>query len=162
MIRFKINTVPIAQPRQRHRIARDKAGEPFVRNFTPTDSPVNAYKAALQRAASEAYQGPPLEGPLALSVLFVLPRPGRLIWKKRPMPREPHEVKPDVDNLLKSSIDALTGLLWRDDTQIHRLVAVKCYAAGDEAPHVELQVTEGARLAVPLMPEESEPLFAEV
>ena len=38
-------------------------------------------------------------------------------------------VKPDVDNLSKTILDALNGVLWRDDAQVVDLHVTKRYAA---------------------------------
>ena len=134
-ISFTVPAIPIAQPRQRHAVI---AGH--VRNFTPKNAPVNAFKALVAMAAAEAYRGPPLEGPVSLAVVFVLPRPGNRIWKKRAMPRERHAKKPDRDNLEKSLKDALSGIIWRDDSQVCAGDVQKWIAAGDEQPHVEVTV----------------------
>jgi Holliday junction resolvase RusA-like endonuclease len=88
------------------------------------------------------WSGKPLEGCIELTVIFVLPRPQIKIWKRKPMPRERHGRKPDIDNLLKSLKDALTGLLWRDDRQISDVHAHKRMAAGNEAPHVDVVVKQ--------------------
>ena len=56
------------------------------------------------------------------------------------MPRLPHHVKPDRDNLDKVVLDALTGLLWRDDCQVSDGRLTKMYATGNEEPHVEINV----------------------
>lgn len=58
------------------------------------------------------------------------------------MPREPHTIKPDADNLAKSVLDALSGLLFHDDKQVASLVVTKQIAAGDEQPHVVVRVLE--------------------
>lgn len=137
MIRFSIPSVPIAQPRQRHALI---AGH--VRNFTPAKHPVQAFKAVARMAAHQAYQGPPLEGPLSLRVLFLMPRPGRLRWKKRLMPRQWHTSKPDADNLLKSLKDALSGLVYVDDAQICELTAKKVYCNGSEPPGLWVEIGE--------------------
>jgi Holliday junction resolvase RusA-like endonuclease len=139
-IRFIVPCIPVAQPRQRHRIAQSADGRQWVANYTERKHPANAFKAAVQLAASEAYQGPPLTGALSVGLVFVLPRPGRLVWKSRPMPRRWHDWKPDAENLAKSAVDALTGTLWRDDAQVARLVIEKHVAAGDEQPHAEVTV----------------------
>jgi len=139
-ISFTVPSVPVAQPRQRHAII---AGH--VRNYTPTKSPVNAFKAAVQLAFHQAYvPTAPLEGPLALSCVFVMPRPKRLVWKKRDMPRQPHTGKPDLDNLAKSVKDALKGLAYRDDSQIAAYAEpfAKVIASGYEQPHVEVRIIE--------------------
>lgn len=138
-IEFRVPAVPVAQPRQRHRVVRAGAAS-FAQNYTPTKDPVNTYKAAVKFAASQAYDGPPLEGPLRCSLVFVFPRPSNIVWKRKPMTRIPHIKKPDRDNLEKSTYDALNKLLWRDDSQICQGPVEKWIAAGDEQPHVEIKV----------------------
>lgn len=83
-----------------------------------------------------------MTGPLRLMLCFRLPRPRAKIWKTKPMPREPHDHKPDADNLAKSVKDALSGLLWRDDSQVSELLVSKEIAAGNEKPHVDVMVEE--------------------
>ena len=136
-IRFIVPAVPIAQPRQRHAMI---AGH--IRNYTPTKSPVNAFKASARLAFSQVYCLEPLDGPVTLSCVFVMPRPKRLIWKRREMPREPHTGKPDLDNLIKSLKDALKGLAWRDDSQVCSYAEPfgKVIASGNEQPHVEVEI----------------------
>lgn len=134
-IAFTIPAIPIAQPRQRVGVIAGRA-----RTYTPIKAPVNAYKATCRIAAAQSGQAVVLDGPIALKAVFVLPRPSAKIWKARPMPRERHAKKPDADNLAKSLLDALTGLLWRDDSQISSLTIEKWIAAGDERPHVEVEV----------------------
>jgi len=132
-IEFTVPSVPVAQPRQRVGMVGGHA-----RQFLPGKHPVNAYKASVALSARESYSGAPLEGPIALRVVFVLPRPGRLIWKSRPMPRVRHASKPDPDNLLKSICDALNAKVWRDDAQVSTVTVEKWIASGDEQPHVEV------------------------
>lgn len=136
---FSVPSVPVAQPRQRHR-AINIGSRTLTTNYTPTKDPVNAYKAAVQLAARQAYRGPPLEGPLSCSMKFIMPRPKGMLWKKKPMPRAPHAGKPDRDNLMKSTQDALNALVWRDDSQIFSGPVEKWIAAGDEQPHVEIEI----------------------
>lgn len=126
-IRFVVPGIPIAQPRQRHRVVCGHA-----QNYTPAKHPVNQFKRDAAIAVAKLYQGPPLEGPLYMEIVFVMPRPGRLIWKTRPMPREPHTAKPDRDNLMKSLQDALNGLLYVDDSQLCDGPVSKVIAAGNE------------------------------
>ena len=141
MIALRIPTVPIAQPRQRSRVFTTRDGKTITQNYTPTRHPVNSFKADVRAAVSRVLSAP-LEGPVALRVVFVLPRPKRLIWKRREMPRVPHTSRPDLDNLVKSTKDALNGLAWRDDSQVVELSAGKCYASGNELPGVEIAIEE--------------------
>lgn len=137
---INIPTVPVAQPRQRHRVAMVR-GRAMAMNYTPTKDPVNAYKAALQAAAC-AVLSAPSDKPLCVSMTFVMDRPKKLLGKKSPAGRLPYNRKPDIDNFLKSTMDALNGFVWCDDSQIGRVVAEKWYRAKDETPCVTLQVFE--------------------
>lgn len=137
--RIEIPGEPVGQPRQRHRIVNAN-GRQEVQNYTPKRHPVTAYKQAVQLQAASGYVGDPLTVPVKLEAAFVFPRPQRLTWKTKPMPRAPHRNTPDVDNLLKAIKDALTGVLWRDDRQVAAVTASKWYAAGGESPHTEIVV----------------------
>ena len=137
MIKFTVPAVPIAQPRPQPVKIGNRAGMANV----PKKHPVHAFKATVRLAAEKVYHGAPLEGPLRVDVTFVLPRRRVRIWKSKPMPREWHDRKPDKDNLEKSVYDALTGLLWRDDSQICCGYVEKWEASGDEQPCVEIVVS---------------------
>ena len=134
-IRFVVPAVPVAQPRQRHAIVAGR-----VRNYTPSSHPVQAYKAAVMLAAKQAGVRTPLDEPVAVEIDFYLPRPKRLMRRKDPDGPVPHTSKPDVDNLFKSTVDALTGLAWRDDTLIYETTARKWYCEKDGAPRVEITI----------------------
>ena len=141
MIQVMVNTTPIAQPRQRHSVIT-RFGKTFVTNYVPKTHPVTQYKLELQAACAKQYAGDPLNGPLEVKFMFVMPRPKSKCWKTRPTPRERHFGKPDWDNLCKSTADALTGILWCDDSQICVGSTEKWVAAGDEHPHVVVTVRE--------------------
>jgi Holliday junction resolvase RusA-like endonuclease len=150
MIDFIVPAVPVAQPRQRHRIVQPKGGKAFATNYTPAKDPVNAFKASVRVAAAHAYQGPPLTGPIQVDIIFVLPRT-KPAWLKRDSSwwecwksglRVPHAVsRNDRDNLMKSVQDCLNGLLWVDDGQIYSGQTEKWLASEGEQPHVEVRIT---------------------
>ena len=83
-----------------------------------------------------------LDGPVRLCIAFYLKRP-----KGLPKKYVAHTKAPDVSKLVRSTEDALSGIVYRDDSQIVELVAGKYYAAVDDVPHcdIEVQTTEGAR-----------------
>ena len=109
-------------------------------NYTPTRDPVNVYKAAVMHAARMAYDGEPLAGPLRVEVTFVFDRPAYLLKPRSPDDRVRFGKKPDVDNLVKSTFDALNKLLWLDDSQVCSLSVEKEFRARHEQPHVQLSV----------------------
>lgn len=131
-----IPAVPVAQPRQRVTV---RAGHAV--NYTPAKHPVNDFKAVAKIQAA-AVVNAVSDAPIQLTITFVMPRPKAMVWKRRPMPRVHHTKKPDLDNLEKSLMDALTGIVWRDDSQVVWKSSTKWIAAGNEQPFCDVMVME--------------------
>jgi crossover junction endodeoxyribonuclease RusA len=118
-------------------------GRPRASVYTPDAATVKAYRQQIAIAWRTAFPGmQPLDGPLRVDVVFVLPRPQALIWATKPMPRMPHWHKPDRDNLDKAVLDALEGLAFSNDSQVCSGEITKWIAAGDESPHTEITVQQ--------------------
>lgn len=85
----------------------------------------------------------PLEGALAVDVVFWMPRPkahygtGKNAGKLKPNAPKYHTVKPDGTKLWRSTEDALTGLAWRDDAAVADQRVRKLYG---ETPGAEIRV----------------------
>lgn len=134
--RFVFNLTPVAQARPR--ATRFGKG---IRLYDPKT--VKAYKSQLAMLASAKFKRQPLsDKPLRIELDIYRPiqksttkAKYRLKLLKRLLPT----VKPDLDNYVKSTLDALTDVLWGDDNIICELVARKFY--GDPA-RVELTITE--------------------
>ena len=73
----------------------------------------------------------PFTGPIAVRYVFLLPRPISL-----PKKVVHHVKKPDLDNLVKH-FDCFNGLIWKDDSQIVQLEAMKIYSS---EPGVDIEV----------------------
>jgi Holliday junction resolvase RusA-like endonuclease len=89
-----------------------------------------------------------LEGPVQLSVVFFIARPrghygtGRNAGKVRKSAPVQPAGKPDLDKLVRSTMDALTAAgWWRDDCQVVTLTAAKFYTSGETLPGASIQVT---------------------
>lgn len=134
-IAFRVNAEPLPQPRQRFRTAK-VGGKVIPVAFRPKNLPVQSYKDSIRKAAREVHHGPPLTGPLKVDVVAVFPRLKSMRKKTRPMLREWKSTKPDNDNMEKAVWDALTGLLWHDDSQIADNRFRKFFADGQEIPHL--------------------------
>ena len=140
MIEIIVPAVPVAEPRKRTRVVGN-----FATHYTPTDSPVNAFKATVKLATQMAIASrSSFTGPVAIDLLFAFPRTAGQVWAKKPMPRLMHTKKPDADNLAKSVLDALNGLLWIDDAQVCSLTVTKVICSGDERPFVRIRANEYA------------------
>ena len=74
--------------------------------------------------------------PMALSITFRFKRPAHHIGKKGLKPSAPQHCtsaqKGDVDKLLRSTFDSLTGVAFDDDRQVISVTAHKRYTVGDE------------------------------
>jgi crossover junction endodeoxyribonuclease RusA len=88
-------------------------------------------------------------GPVLLEVTFYLPRP-----QSAPRRVVHHLTAPDLDKLVRGTMDALTGILYRDDSQVVQISAWKVFAVRDHAPHAVITVAEAVPLAVavPIQP----------
>lgn len=133
MIKLILPIEPVAQARPRARR--------FGKGIRLYDPPKTAtFKRKLHKLAKESYHDKPLDGELEVTVIFgrsvqksisKKERKSRLLGRHRPT------VKPDLDNYIKSALDALTGVLWVDDNAIVKLVAEKRYV---EQPRIEIEV----------------------
>lgn len=127
---FEIPGEPVAKARPR--FGKGK------RVYTPTKSKDFEYLVA--NKAFEVIPSP-LHGSVALNIDFELPRPKRLIWKTKPMPRCYCDRRPDIDNLVKSVCDGLNTIAFKDDGQVAGLIATKFYHAGDGRPKTVITVS---------------------
>ncbi len=102
--------------------------------------------AALARSAPDVIPGNsyaigPAEGPLSVEIAATFTCPKSDHRKRDPVPRRWHAKRPDAENVAKAVLDAGTGVLWLDDSQIAHLVVVKAIGAQGEAPRVWLKVS---------------------
>lgn len=115
---------PKPQPRTK---ARAWGGRAMVYNPKTAD----AWKATVAAALQE-YRGLSLEGRIWVSMEFRMQRPkshygtGKNAHKLNKRAPEYHTQKPDVDNLAKAVLDAITNInLWNDDCQVNNLIVTK-------------------------------------
>lgn len=81
---------------------------------------------AYERAIAELYEGPRFAAgvPVAVDVVVMRSLPVSLERKARRVTR-PDTFRPDADNILKSVLDALTGVAYEDDAQVTTAVVRK-------------------------------------
>lgn len=133
MIEFTIYGEPVAQGRPRF-ARRGK----FTQAYDPPDS--REYKKYVKLMASQNRPIKLIEGPVNLKLLIYRPLLKSMSKKKkaaaltgtlRPIK------KPDVDNVAKGIMDAMTGIIWQDDKQVVSLQVAKFYS---DQPRVEVKV----------------------
>ena len=118
---------PKAQPRVKAFSRGNHAGV-----YTPETA--KSWKQLVMIEAAP-YAGRQIDGPVRIDIVFFLPRP-------KAHRKEVFVVtKPDIDNLVKSTTDALTDCaVWRDDSQIVRLETGKFYACDEKEVGAEIKI----------------------
>jgi len=76
-------------------------------------------------------------GGIAIDVQFYLPMPQYLRKKHYD---GPHLKKPDLDKLLRSTMDGLKGVVYEDDAQVIRVTGAKFYAGAAEQPRADVSI----------------------
>jgi len=88
--------------------------------------------------AAQKFTGAPLDGPIVVEIDFVMPRPAATPKRRTP----PAVKKPDVDKLARAVLDALTSVVWRDDSQIVDMHVRKRLAELDEQPGAHIRIAQ--------------------
>lgn len=94
-----------------------------------TDAQTRKYEAMIKAAAVDAMDGrAPLEGPLTVALRFRYAVPPSFTKRRRAAVlalQEPYFGAFDADNLAKSVLDAMNGVVFVDDRQVLDLMAMK-------------------------------------
>jgi crossover junction endodeoxyribonuclease RusA len=112
--------------------------DPVVTSDNPN---LKQWRSLVAYAAQQQAAGGPMYGGVHVTLDFALQRP-----KSLPKRACQHLKKPDIDKLARAVLDALTGILYHDDSEVVRLEVTKRYAAPIEVPSVRITVM-GAGLA---------------
>jgi len=119
---------PKPQPRPR---AFSRGGKAGVYNPKTAD----VWKATIMGSLSQ-YRDLHLDGRIWLNLEFCMQRPkshfgtGRNAEMVKDKAPKHHIQKPDIDNLVKSTMDAITNLgIWNDDCQVVNLITRKIWVS---------------------------------
>lgn len=122
-MRLVLPIKPIAQPRH-----RATARHGFVHMYLPASHPVQNYKEQIVNAVIARGVGC-IEGAVRLELLFgfantaVQKKGGAVVYRT---------ARPDLDNLEKAVMDALTAAaVWNDDSQVAEKTSAKVSAVSD-------------------------------
>lgn len=150
MIRFDVLGTPAPKGSARAFINKN-TGRAFVApgGARSTEVKIKAWSTAVREAAADIagprdapiYVGTPLE----VAIVFRIARPashwgtGKNAGRISPRAPAAPMTKPDIDKLARTTLDALTGVVFDDDSRIASLACVKQWAAPG---------TEGAGICV--------------
>lgn len=115
------------------------------------------WRGLVKHIASQAYRGPLLDGPVFLKARFTLQRPQTHYYHTKARNGQvkddaPHWVtsKPDSSKIIRALEDSLTGVVWKDDSRVVRLVVEKVYG---EKPGTDVEIYELRRRGLAGPPE---------
>jgi Holliday junction resolvase RusA-like endonuclease len=95
---------------------------------------VKPWREAVSRVARE-HCTEIIDGPVTVNIEFMLPRP-----KSLPKRVKQHVKKPDTDKLIRSTLDALSGIAYVDDNRVNAIHAVKHYCHPDATPGATITI----------------------
>jgi Holliday junction resolvase RusA-like endonuclease len=155
-VKFTVYGVPVPQGSARAfvvgRVIQNAPGHRVVENPTAVvqpdnKQPLNHWRTQIANEARMAMNtanrgliaeedGLDFDGPIRISAVFAFNRPKSIKPAERPHPT----VKPDLDKLIRAVLDALTGVLFRDDAQVIQFGASKVYLSAPGSEYLELTV----------------------
>ena len=124
LVEFWVDGIPAPKGSRKNFIIKRKDGSMGV-NSVNANARTKGWEAKIRQNAKSVSYNTVMEGPVAVWLLFVLPRPG-YYKRKKDAPVLPI-TRPDLDKLIRAACDAVTGVLFRDDSQVTQLWARKIY-----------------------------------
>lgn len=113
-------------------------------------------------ALAESKLQPFADGAVILDVWFYFPRPQKFLTAKWAHVDVPHITKPDSDKCLRVVKDALSRVVYRDDSSVIDAYVHKRYCAAGELPRAEIVVRQVfASLPKPVIHLDEPSLFGE-
>ena len=125
MVCFDIEGNPV--PKGRPRFRRTKT---FITTYTPKKT--LDFEDQVKKASQDSMGNvEPLETPISVYLYFRLPIPQS--YSKKAIEAclkgsQRHVKRPDLDNLAKSVLDGMNGIVFKDDSQITSLHCTKVYS----------------------------------
>lgn len=142
MIQFSVAGVPVPQGSKRH------VGNGIMIESAKNLKPWRAEVRAEAIAAMAQFGLTPATGPVRLECEFTFSRPKShyRTGKRANELREDMPIykasKPDISKLVRAVEDAMTGVVWVDDSQVVTLVGEKAYVDRGDFLGVCISVTE--------------------
>lgn len=133
MVSFTIPGNPVAQ-------GRPRAARRGNRIMMYDPKPSKDYKEYVAKIAKEYAPEEPTEAALGVQMKIYREIPKSTTKKDRKLINEGLKrpvVRPDTDNYTKAILDALNGIIYKDDSQIVDLKASKYYS---DDPRVEIKI----------------------
>ena len=132
-ISFLVHGLPVPQGSTRSWLVN---GKPVI---TSAAKGLSTWRRLVADVAQRFAPDEPWQGPVGIDLHFGLPKPKSAPKKRRVWP----DKRPDLDKLTRSVLDALTYVIFADDSQVVEIRATKDYGA----PGVAIEIHRIADLA---------------
>lgn len=152
---IRVIGVPAPQGSHRAYVPTDANGQPIrkgkmiIANVVENNKKVKPWRAAVAAEAGEKFRSAILRVPIELSIVFLFPRPknhyhqrksGNVLRDDAPIVVP---VKPDLDKLVRAIKDALTSVVWADDSLVVRHGRmIKRYTEGHPGAWIRIRCVE--------------------
>ena len=137
---MQIEFIVPGDPRGKGRPRFSRVGK-FTKTYT--DAKTKAYEELIATAARRAMiPDEPLETPVVVHMEINVPIPSSYSKKRKEaclLGLEMPCKKPDIDNIAKGVLDAMNGIVYKDDVQVIRLALQKHYST---EPGVYIMIRE--------------------
>ena len=135
-IQLKFDIKPMAKQSFRTTRNGNKYLDPSVIKYRKTIRNMAILQMQKQKAEK-------IEGAVNMNIIYAFRRPQSLSKKERNEIDNgkivPKTTKPDIDNLTKAILDALNGIVWKDDAQVAQINIQKIWSAKDQ---IEIEIWE--------------------
>ncbi len=119
LISFQVHGLPVPQGSTRSWVVN---GKPVI---TSAAKGLATWRRLVADVAQRFAPDEPWEGPVGIELHFGLPKPKSAPKRKRVWP----DKRPDLDKLTRAVLDALTYVVFADDSQVVNIRASKEYGA---------------------------------
>lgn len=119
LIRFQVHGLPVPQGSTRSWVVN---GKPVI---TSSAKGLSTWRRLVADVAQRYAPDEPWDGPVGIELHFGLPKPKSAPKRKRVWP----DKRPDLDKLTRAVLDALTYVVFSDDSQVIEIHATKDYGA---------------------------------
>lgn len=131
-VTFYVRGAPIPQGSVTAHATRRKDGSVFAAVHYASGTKLHAWRRAIAVAARAEWGEDMTYNPVRLHLIYYMKRPlshyetVEMVLRKG-YDRVAHETQPDLDKLVRATMDALTDCVYSDDKQVMELRAFKLY-----------------------------------
>ena len=144
---FTVAGIPKPKGSKRAFVVQPKGGNPRAVLVESAGDALSEWMDRIRSAARLVAPEALLECPVQVSISFRMVRPKCDMKRggdlKDDAPRA-HTKAPDIDKLARAALDALQGVMFRDDSQVCALSLVKRYEAAGTPPGAHFRVETDA------------------